>query len=58
MIGEQASGFLDQEIERLYQVIEEKTGPLATDGGHIGSDIFGQLPQLGWETLASAFLRT
>jgi glycine cleavage system H lipoate-binding protein len=58
MIGEQASGFLDQEIERLYQVIEEKTGPLATDGGHLGSDIFGQLPQLGWETLAAAFLRT
>ena len=58
MIGEQASGFLGQEIERLFQVIEEKAGPLAADGGHLGSDIFGHLPQLGWETLTSAFLHT
>jgi hypothetical protein len=39
-------------------VIEEKAGPLATDGGHLGSDIFGHLPQLGWETLTSDFLHT
>jgi len=58
MIGGQAFGFLDQEVERLYQVIEEKAGPLATDGGHLGSDILGHLPQLGWETLTAAFLRT
>ena len=58
MIGEQACGFLDQEIERLYQVIEEKAGPLATDGGHLGSDIFGHLPQLGWGALTAAFLHT
>jgi glycine cleavage system H lipoate-binding protein len=58
MIGEQASGFLGREIERLYQAIEEKAGPLAADGGHLGNDIFGHLPQLGWGALTAAFLHT
>jgi glycine cleavage system H lipoate-binding protein len=58
MIGEQASGFLAGEIERLYDLIEEKAGPLAVDGGHLGHDIFGCLPQVGWDTLVAAFLRT
>jgi hypothetical protein len=45
-------------VGRLHGLIEEKAGPLAADGGHLGQDIFGYLPQLGWETLASIFLRT
>ena len=58
MIGEQATEFLSAEIERLYEMIEEKAGPLAADGGTLGRDIFGHLPQLGWGTLTAAFLRT
>ncbi len=58
MIGDQASGFLEGEIERLQDLIEEKAGPLAADGGRLGYDIFGCLPQLGWDALVSAFLRT
>jgi glycine cleavage system H lipoate-binding protein len=58
MIGEQASGFLKDEVKRLYDLIEEKTGPLAADGGFLGHNLFGSLPQLGWETLVGAFLRT
>lgn len=57
MIGEQASGFLEKEVERLCALIEQKTGPLATDGGRLAHDLFGCLPQLGWETLVTAFLR-
>jgi hypothetical protein len=58
MIGDQASEFIEAEVDRLHRLIEEKAGPLAADGGHLGHDIFGHLPQLGWETLASIFLRT
>ncbi len=57
MIGEQASAFMQTEIERLFRMVEEKAGPLAADGGQLGQDIFGHLPQLGWEALVSAFLR-
>jgi glycine cleavage system H lipoate-binding protein len=58
MIGDQASEFLEKEMERLYELIEENTGPLAVDGGRLGHDIFGHLPQLGWEALIATFLRT
>jgi glycine cleavage system H lipoate-binding protein len=58
LIGDQASAFLEGEIERLYDLIEEKAGPLAADGGRLGQDLFGCLPQLGWDALVSAFLRT
>jgi hypothetical protein len=58
MIGEQASEYIDEEVERLYEVIEETAGPLAADGGYLGDDIFGNLPQLGWQKLTQLFLRT
>lgn len=58
LIGDQASGFLEKEIARLYDLIEEKTGPLAADGGRLNHDLFGCLPQLGWEALVSRFLRS
>jgi glycine cleavage system H lipoate-binding protein len=57
MIGDQASEYLDEEVNRLYGVIEEAAGPLATDGGYLGDDIFGNLPQLGWQKLTQLFLR-
>jgi glycine cleavage system H lipoate-binding protein len=58
MMGEQASRFIADEIAHLFQVIEDKIGPLAADGGYLGSDIIGHEPRLGWEALARAFLRT
>jgi glycine cleavage system H lipoate-binding protein len=58
MLGEQVSQFLDAEVEHLYRRIEERAGPLAADGGYLGSDIYGHLPQLGWEALSREFLRT
>jgi glycine cleavage system H lipoate-binding protein len=57
MIGDQASQYLDEEVNRLYGVIEEAAGPLATDGGYLGDDIFGNLPQLSWQKLTQLFLR-
>ena len=58
MIGEQAGEFINREVEHLYRVIEETTGPLAADGGYLGHDIFGHIPQLGWQKLTQMFLRT
>ena len=58
MIGNQASEFLNEEVDHLYQVIEDTTGPLAADGGYLADDIFGNLPQLDWNQLAEFFLRT
>jgi heterodisulfide reductase subunit A2 len=57
LIGDQASEFIEGEVERLHDLIEEKAGPLAVDGGQLGRNIFGHLPQLGWDALVAAFLR-
>jgi glycine cleavage system H lipoate-binding protein len=57
MIGDQAGEFIDQEVDRLYEAIEETAGPLAADGGYLSDDIFGNLPQLGWQNLTRLFLR-
>ena len=56
MINTETRDFVEQEVERLYQLIEDVEGPLAVDGGHLGNDIFGNMPQLGWERLVSLFI--
>ncbi len=58
MIGEETTDFLRTEVEELTAVIEETAGPLAADGGYLGDDLYGKLPQLGWNRLTSRFLRT
>ncbi|MCP4371616.1 MAG: glycine cleavage system protein H [Deltaproteobacteria bacterium] len=57
MISGETKDFLKQEVSRLYQVIEE-TVPLAADGGNLGDDIYGKMPQIGWEKLTKLFLHT
>jgi hypothetical protein len=57
MIGDQASDYLDDEIDRLYEVIEEEAGPLAADGGYLGDDIYGNLNPDIWEKLTRTFLQ-
>ncbi|MEJ2477480.1 MAG: glycine cleavage system protein H [Desulfobacterales bacterium] len=58
MISDETATFLTEEVERLYQVIEAAAGPLTVDGGRLGSDIYGKLPQLDWPTLTRTFLRS
>ena len=57
MINTETEAFVDNEVERLYQIIEDLTGPLTTDGGDLGSDIYGSMPQLGCEMLTEMFLQ-
>lgn len=58
MIGDETTESLEKEVNRLYDIIEETAGPLAADGGLLGDDIYGNLPQMGWERLAKTFLGT
>jgi glycine cleavage system H lipoate-binding protein len=58
MIGSETKDFFKQEVDRLYQVIEDAAGPLAADGGQLGNDIFGNIPQAGWNRLVRLFLHT
>jgi glycine cleavage system H lipoate-binding protein len=57
MIGNETADFLKDEVDQLYRVIEEEAGIQAADGGQLGDDIFGNVPQIGWERLTSQFLR-
>lgn len=57
MIAQQSAEFLEEEVDRLYSIMEE-VQPLAADGGCLGTDLFGAMPQLGWERLTKSFLRT
>jgi len=57
MIAQEAESFLAQEVDHLHQLIEEISVPLAADGGTLGTDVFGAMPQLGWERLTRTFLR-
>jgi hypothetical protein len=56
MINKETRDFMGDQVEHLYQVIEDVTGPLAVDGGYLGHDIYGNMPQLGWERLTKLFL--
>ncbi|MFC1859294.1 glycine cleavage system protein H [Thermodesulfobacteriota bacterium] len=58
MIADESEGFLREEVDRLYEVIESEAGPLSADGGQLGNDIYGNLPQIGWKNLVNLFLRT
>jgi glycine cleavage system H lipoate-binding protein len=58
MIGAEAEHFLNREVDDLYQVIEEEAGPLAADGGLLGSNIYGNLPENSWNRLTKRFLHT
>ncbi|MBW2064064.1 MAG: glycine cleavage system protein H [Deltaproteobacteria bacterium] len=57
MISDEATGFFDKEISSLYRLLEEE-GRLAADGGQLGEDIYGSLPEIGWDRLVESFLET
>ncbi|MGD9162412.1 MAG: hypothetical protein PVG39_28650 [Desulfobacteraceae bacterium] len=56
MINRETDEFITEQVDLLYNLVEEVSGPLATDGGAFTSDIFGSLPQLGWKRLTATFL--
>jgi glycine cleavage system H lipoate-binding protein len=50
--------WIGDEVEKLENIIEEVAGPLAADGGYLTSDIYGNVPELGWKRLTETFLKT
>ena len=56
-ISKETEQFLAEEVDRVYALIEE-VAPLAADGGQIGPDLFGNLPEIGWDNLTNHFLHT
>jgi len=56
MINRETDKFITEQADMLYNLVEEVSGPLAADGGDFTDDIFGGLPQLGWERLTAVFL--
>jgi glycine cleavage system H lipoate-binding protein len=56
MIGAETEGFMEKEVDRVYALIEEEAGPLSADGGYLANDLFGSIPQIGWDTLKKHFL--
>jgi len=50
--------WMNGEVGKLENMVEEVAGPLAADGGYLADDIFGNLPGLGWSNLTKAFLKT
>ena len=56
MVNGETKAFMEKEVKKLFDVIEESTGPLSIDGGQFGDDIYGNLPQLSWKKLTNLFL--
>ena len=55
--GKRLVAFLQREVERLFSDIETVAGPMSVDGGRLGEDIYGNLPELGWEKISARYLR-
>jgi len=58
MIHNETGDFMAEQVDRLYQEIEEVAGPLVTDGGFLGNDIYGNMPGFDWKRLVKIFLKT
>jgi glycine cleavage system H lipoate-binding protein len=50
--------WINDEVHRLEGMIEEVAGPLAADGGYLQEDLYGNLPEIGWNNLTKTFLKT
>ena len=58
MTDAESLNWMNGELNTLENMIEKVAGPLAADGGYLGEDIYGNLPELGWKNLTKVFLKT
>jgi glycine cleavage system H lipoate-binding protein len=58
MVDQSSLSWMNNEVTNLESMIEDVAGPLAADGGFLAEDIYGNLPDLGWNNLTKAFLKT
>ncbi|MBF0303738.1 MAG: glycine cleavage system protein H [Desulfamplus sp.] len=57
MDHDESMAWTGEEVNRLEEVIESVAGPMATDGGILLPDIYGNLPGLDWKQLTRLFLK-
>lgn len=58
MVNTASFDWINQEVEGLEAMVESVAGPLAADGGFMTEDVYGNVPQIGWENLTKRFLKT
>ncbi len=58
MSGNDTLDWMNAELGALERMIENVAGPLAADGGYLTDDIYGNLPDLGWNKITKRFLGT
>ena len=58
MVDADSMSWMSKEVIRLEKMVENVAGPLAADGGYLVNDIFGNVPELGWDNLVHNFLGT
>ncbi|MBT7260642.1 MAG: glycine cleavage system protein H [Desulfobacula sp.] len=56
MFMDSNKSFMNKEVNRLYAFLEEKTQLAAADGGSLGKDLFGNLPENSWDSLLNLFI--
>jgi len=59
IFGKESTAWMEDESSRLAALVSEETDyKLAATGGRAVNDIYGQMPELGWDTLVKTFLLT
>lgn len=59
LFEDESAAWMEEESSRLSSIVSADTGyELAATGGRAIDDIYGQVPQLGWDRLVKAFLLT
>lgn len=56
--GDEALGFIESESNQLFSIVEEVAGPLPADGGQLVTDVYGNMPSLGWDRLTRTFFKS
>jgi hypothetical protein len=56
MFMDSCQNYIHGEVDRLYQFLETHTQLKAADGGELVSDIYGNLPDVSWQTIIDTFI--
>ena len=58
MTGQEGEDWMENEATRLRNLVAQEYGATASAGGFPVDDIYGNLPEIAWETLVHEFLLT
>jgi glycine cleavage system H lipoate-binding protein len=59
IFGDESTAWMEDESSRLAALVSEESDyKLAATGGRAVNDIYGQMPELGWDKLVKTFLLT